>query len=617
MRTKITNRQLIGLSFIICQLSFSAALTSCSDFDDYNEVKGSSVASATQTLWQNISQDSRLSGFRSLLQKAGYGSHLDTTQYYTVWAPLDGTYDVSAYEGLSHKALLKQFVENHIARYSHNASGTINEPVMMLNGKSYTFNGSGNYTFDGRTVSTANLPNSNGVLHLIDGAATYFPTFYEFFDDDELSGSYGIDSLRAYYRRHEVTELDEQASVIGPIVDGMQTYIDSVMVTTNSLWDDLNARVQVEDSSYTFIIPTDEVWSAQYEKIKSCFNYIPVTRAQFFSNKGGTISIDANNPLEKKLNDPIQDAAFWSDSLANLSLVGNLIFSNTDMYNRWLKGTPSSFGSDTLRSTTYSKLSNPQDILAATVATVPMSNGEARIVNSYNILPWETYLPERIVSATNSRNQANVSSQGTYTRVEVVNPSADKVVLEDGATSFSYAWMEPTGQSIYVKPEMTLYLHNVLSATYDFYCVIVPENVDPLKAEAVTQPNLLNFTLSYCDTDGTLKEHVFLNEDSTHMAYMMETFKLKDTPANRNIIRSFENDTARVDTLYMGEFTFPVCYYGFDSNRPESTDNYCPNIKISTSFSPFTAALRNAYTRDLRIAAIILKPKELVEFESK
>jgi len=60
-----------------------------------------------------------------------------------------------------------------------------------------------------------------------------------------------------------------------------------------------------------------------------------------------------------------------------------------------------------------------------------------------------------------------------------------------------------------------------------------------------------------------------------------------------------------------------VCYYGFDSNRPESTDNYCPNIKISTSFSPFTAALRNAYTRDLRIAAIILKPKELVEFESK
>ena len=56
-----------------------------------------------------------------------------------------------------------------------------------------------------------------------------------------------------------------------------------------------------------------------------------------------------------------------------------------------------------------------------------------------------------------------------------------------------------------------------------------------------------------------------------------------------------------------------MCYYGLDS---EESDAYCPNIKISTPFSPFTAALRNAFSRDLRIAAIILKPKELVDYEN-
>ena len=615
MRTKINNRQLIGLSFIICQLSFSAALTSCSDFDDYNEVKGSSIASANQTLWQNISQEPQLSDFKALLDKAGYGSHLDTTQYYTVWAPLNGTFSPADYQNLSSKALLRQFVENHIARYPHNATGPMDERVMMLNDKSYSFTGSGTYTFDGRTVKTANVPSSNGILHYIDGAAVYYPTLYEFINDVDQSGKYGIDSLRAYYQRHENTWLDEESSVIGPIVNGMQTYIDSVMVSENSLWNGLHANIQVEDSSYVFLMPTDELWKQQYEKIKSCFNYIPQTKAQLFISSGGTTRIDAANPLVKSLNDPVQNAAFWSDSLTSLAITQNLIFSTTDAYNRWLKGTPSSFGSDTLRSSTYTKLSNPQDILAPTVATVPMSNGEARIINSMNILPWETYMPERRYSATNARNQANMTTQGNYTRVEVVNPSPDKVVLEDGATSFSYAWMEPTGQSIYVKPEMTLYLHNVLSTTYDFYCVFVPESADPAKPDAVTLPNLVNFTLSYCDANGDLQEHVFLNEDSAHIAYMMQTFNLKETTANHNIIRGFENDTARVDTLYMGEFTFPVCYYGFDSDRPNSIDAYCPNIKISTPFSPFTAALRNAYTRDLRIAAIILKPKELVEYE--
>ena len=83
---------------------------------------------------------------------------------------------------------------------------------------------------------------------------------------------------------------------------------------------------------------------------------------------------------------------------------------------------------------------------------------------------------------------------------------------------------------------------------------------------------------------------------------------MTDNATNKTTIRAFSNDTSKVDTLYLGEFTFPVCYYGLG-------DEHCPNIKITSPFSAVTGNVRNDFTRDLRIAAIILKPKELVEFE--
>ena len=121
--------------------------------------------------------------------------------------------------------------------------------------------------------------------------------------------------------------------------------------------------------------------------------------------------------------------------------------------------------------------------------------------------------------------------------------------------------------------------------------------------------------MNYCDAAGTLKNQLFLNTDEAQIEAFKARFPtVKDnasqTNANHQTIRAFSNDTSKVDTLYIGEFTFPVCYAGL-------SEEYCPNIKISTPYSVFTQALREAYTRDLRIASIILKPKELAEFEEQ
>lgn len=570
------------------------AATSCTDFDDYNTVSSEgNVASAGSTLWENIQQHPQLKTFAELVKKSGFDQELNQAHYYTVWAPADGTYDASVYQNMDAAALLKQFVKNHVAEYGHNATGQVNERVLMLSAKTYAFTGNGTYTFDGVSVdqNNCNLANSNGVLHLLNGQAAYYPSVYEFITDTVAAGSYGLDSLSRYFLRYENTYLDEDMSIAGSIVDGMQTYVDSVMITENALWRWLNAKIQEEDSTYTVLMPTNNAWNKSYERIKSFYNYIPKTKAQ------GYVTALVEN---ERTIDPV----YWQDSMVTQYLTRYLTYSNADLYNQWIEGTPSYLGTDTIRTTSGSKLSNPREMLSHTVATIPMSNGVGRVIDSLAIIPMETYAPE-----LHSSSVLRVLT-GNAQNVRVDFPDPEKVDLTQERNSrYDYLWVEPTGG--YSKPELDIQLPNVLSTTYDIYCIFVPENVDTKKPNAVTLPNRVIFELNYCDEKGELKNVTFLDESEENINSFQERFNLTDNATNRTTIRAFSNDTSKVDTVFVGEFTFPVCYRGLRT----ATEDYCPNIKITSPFSAFSTPLMAAYTRDLRIAGILLKPKELVESE--
>ena len=592
----------IGITMLAATM---LTVASCSEFDDYNKAVADIKLEGNQTLWENISQESQLSDFADLVRRSGLDSALNAIHYYTVWAPLNGTFDPAPFQTMSDAALMRQFVKNHIASYAHHASGKLDDRVLMLNDKTYGFIGDGAYLFDGVELDQTNLPNSNGVLHTLKGVATYYPNLYEFVTDSVQSQGMGIDSLRKYFQRYETTYLDESRSVVGPIVNGMQTYVDSVMVTENTLWYSLNVKMENEDSTYTFLMPTNKAWNATYQKLKNSFNYISGTVAKTFTGNEKSTDVTQQDPL------PL-DVEYWKDSIANRYLTRYLAYSNTNAYNKWLTGNPTSLGSDTLYSTTRDKLSNPRDILAQTVQQVKMSNGTAYIVDSLAIQPWETYSPEFELSATNKRVLGQYLAS-TANTVEVQYPDHSIVDLsKQNSATYKYLWLEPSSNRS--KPEASFYLRNVLSTAYDIYCIIVPEKVDTRKADAVTQPNLLNFTLTYCDTDGKLKDQLFLydrTDDEINDIFSSMNYKDgKIGSTNYNVCRGFINDTSKVDTMYVGEFTFPVCYYGLG-------DNYCPILNVSTPFSTNTGQVRNNFGRDLRIAGIILRPKELVEFEEQ
>ena len=543
------------------------AVTSCSDFSDYNDTPVSDVQQAERTLWDNISQNDQLSDFATLVKKAGFDDELSQPHFYTVWAPVNGTYDASSLMSADSATVLYQFVKSHIAEYNHSVSGLVDERIHALNRKSFAFEGDGQYTYAGHTLRQLNLPNSNGIMHLLDGAARFYPNLYEY-----LFSCEGIDSVATFFKRYETSVLDTKNSVLGPTINGKQTYIDSVMITSNSLLNRIKAKLDKEDSTYTMLVPTNEAWLAHYDKISKCYNYINTTVAQNIDEATSTSSAPTASVTV--------DAAYTKDSLTRLHLVSDLVYNNNNYYNNWLiDDTVEPY--DTLYSTTYGYMTNPQEIMSRVIDRETMSNGTFCLVDSLAFRPWESWCYSLGQSPLNSRTWT-----GSNTMVYIDNTFFDdiKYVPKNPAQKqLGYLWVTPL--SNYGKPQLDVKLRNVLSTTYNIYIVLAPgqdvgEDADGNK---FLKPNMLDFTLSYCDAKG----------------------KLATQKLNQKVV----NDPTRVDTLAVGTFTFPVAYAGLG-------DNVYPNLKITTDFGVFDKAKMAAYTRDFSIISILMRPVELEEFEA-
>jgi uncharacterized surface protein with fasciclin (FAS1) repeats len=563
---------------------------SCSDFDDYNEVPASTLQADGQSLWENISQNPDLSDFRNLVQRTGFQNHLQEIRAYTVWAPKNG-FDMTDYQAMSDSMLLAQFVKNHIAEYNYVASGHLDSlRIRMLNGKSLRFIGDGQYRFGNVDVITPNQPNSNGILHIVDKAIRFYPNLYEY-----LSLAPDIDLLRSYIKKYELTELDLSNSEKGPIVNGVQTYIDSVLVTSNTMLgrNGLNAQIQNEDSSYTFLMPTDKAYQEYHDRISSLYNYIETTTAQ--------TPATFDKASDTKSDNVTVNATYLRDSLTRLLVVQDLIYSHSYNYNRGLIDHNTAV--DTLYSTQRSKLSNPQDIFSQTVGQpVEMSNGYARIVDSLAFHPWETYNPQ--ITSLLTRNMLNAFNHNA-TLVHYTNPRGN--ILGPEYTEFYYGLLEPKVADS-SKPEFFISLPNVLSGKYKVYCVVLPAICGKT---GVNLPTAMNFQLRYCDAKNKLQTYNFCADPADPAHQADSTGTKQENPKTLNMKTAFVNDTTlkyKADTIALGEFTFPICYKGLGNS------NIAPFIHVSSPLSVFNKTQMANYSREFRIWAIILRPVDYDEY---
>ncbi len=589
------------------------AATSCSDFSDYNTVPEANNPAADKTLWENISENKDLSDFATVLKRVGYDKVLSESHTYTVWAPVNGSFNTDSLSRVSDAKVEREFIMNHIADYAHRETDVNDTIVFMLNEKllKFTSKNTAFLAFDTHKVkpnannaTLFNYPSVNGLLYVISNPTTFRFNGYEYISEMAEKAS----KFFAYVNKYEASVLDESASVKGEIKDGVQHYDDSVMIVTNSLIEgrqNLNADISNEDSTYTVLIPTDEAWDNSYNTIASYYKYIPKISYQNLEDlslqgkKGGTKTSFTIKAADAALSTAIAAAPadaeiqvteeYWTDSITKLLMVNNLIYSETNKrYNSKLTSGAAFVESDTLFATTRSLVTNLPALDAATVETVKLSNGHARILNKFPFSAEETYAPiirtyevARVVTATGA----------TYSYESIDKAMLDPAMcqLEEYQTALRYV-KTPLPEGTNYAPELDFYLEDVLSTTYDVKLVVVPACVEnPALPVEERKPYTLIVDINYTDADNKQITARFAGEGKD---LLTTTTQLKKT-------EPFEVGKDKVDTVMLGRITFPICYAGTDAK---------PNIKVMHSVNSFLSSYKKKYEQTLRIANVILEP---------
>lgn len=561
------NGRLCSLCCGVTAATVALFLTACADWDDHYDANTALLDTQQNTLWQNIESNGNLSQFATLLKKTGYDAILNASQTYTVWAPVNGSFDYDELSALSTDRLQKEFIENHIARNNYPASGTFDQRVFTLNEKMMHFAGSQDYNIQGIGIAQANMASGNGVIHTLQGKIPFVQNIYESLNNYQ----YPLDSVSRFFHSYDVKKLNEQKSVQGPTLNGEITYLDSIFDESNDLFQRYYAYIQREDSNYTMIVPTNEAWRKAKEKVSQYFHYLP--SFEFMENT-------STGTDKKKVTVSIADVKYLQDSIVNLMLTGYLFYNNNIYDNKKLNTlqTGQTLRCDSLYGTTLSKMyGDDAASLFQGAQRVDKSNGAIWVTDSLRMQPWTAWNPEIILQAENSTMQASFVNVADVPQRIYVAPGTQNPEVTGYLSNNSYIEVQPISAS--TNPGAVFYLPNVRSTTYSIYVVTVPANIT--SNNFATKPNRFQVSLGYADAQGK-------NQDNDRKWALESTYV---------------SDSVQIDTIYLGDFTFPMAYVG--------TGRYYPYLRINSSI---TSRERANYDRTLRIDCIILRPKELDDY---
>ena len=602
MITKINNkkwarRAIAGVFSCLLPLT-SYLFFSCSDYSDYNSVPSAGdLPSASKTLWENISSDPQLTKFTTLAQQCKFSEALNSPRFYTVWAPVDGAISDTEYNRLmasDSATIVKQFMQQHMTEYNYPVSSALESMnIVSLNAKHHPFT---QQSFDGIPYNTVNIPATNGVMHKIDGVSEFYPNLYENFDNLK-----GCDLMKDYIQKYDEYYLDVNASVIGPLRDGKQTYLDSVMKKRNNVIRSIiRADLEDEDSTFCMLVPNDQAWKNAYDAIHPLYNYIP--KMDYMDLEKKTLVASSLKATDSKADKAAETDGELQDSLTCRNIVSNLVFSNWYKGNQPLFGNGSFAPADTAYTTSGRHLTNMQEVLDHTIAINEMSNGMTRTIDELTFDPWETYnpvlatvVPEATMKVT-KLTQHNIpldSLAGRDSLFSKVPAMLRQWILPKTSRFFSYVAVDSANiDGTTGKPEFNFALRGVRSATYHIYVVTVPAQVEEPKADV--KPYYLRFYLSWTDA-ANKQQYTVLPNGSKSSIEMTTDNGVSDASL------TYLGNPSRLNVFDLGEFTFPACYYGLDAY---------PSLMMMHTKSYTSSANRKKYDQQMRVAGVFLVPKE-------
>lgn len=608
------------------------AAVSCTDKSDYNTAYDDGIPTSGSTLWENISSDPQLKKYAALVKKAGYDQDFSRSGYHTVWAPVDEFFSDAEYNELIAKdsaALRREFVQQHLLQFS-NLVPAEEKRVVTLNDKHHVFSPEG---FDGvpyiSNVSGEgiNIPAANGLIHKIKGQSAYHPNLYQFIDNLE-----GCDSIKNYLQKYDELYVDTRLSVPGPIKDGEQTYTYTVWAKRNNVIEKLiHADLENEDSTYCILFPTDKVWQETAEVIKAKYNYIPkVTYKDLSSNSNGDAPNFTSGTSLSNMKTGLASAAiaakkdqtninveFLLDTLTKKNIIENIVYSNGWDCNKVLfDGTSAA---DTLYSTSRSHITSVDSILKSTIETVEMSNGISRIVDAYPFYAHESYEPitgadavyQHFATKLTSRSVAWSELEGRMDLFSKVPEFIMKRLKTNKSQFFSYVDTDPADiSSTSAKVQLDFALADVLATAYRILVVTVPRQVrEPAEPERSFN---FRFFLSYTDAENKQQYITLPAETDERAATLTEAdrYRQQFSTAEGTSAKGtyYTGDPGKLNVIDLGEFTFPISYYGLQSQSSDGNYAY-PSLIMAPTVSFSTGTNRNKYDQYPRIAGVYLVPK--------
>lgn len=603
-----------------------AVLAAAGCTDTWNEhYTGGQGTSATKSLWELIKENDNLSQFAELASKVQYHRDQDHpqanytfeqmlsgTQLLTVWVPENSALtdaQWAQWKSLAETSpytVQQQFLANSMVLFNQVATGGGIDTLTLLNGKKQAFD-KGRFTMASLPLITKNEPATNGTLHTVGSLIPFDYNLYEYIKDASNASRQNINQLHRLVVANDTTYFVESLSIEGnPDADGNPTYVDSVYTTTNTMFqfsqrfpttsntdryltydESIGAHIEVEDSNFVMILPTDAALTQATQMLQKYYKYASQYEDNVKKNQGEStptprkvdnvdsltqksLSMDLLSPLCLNLHfqpDGAGNIGQWKmdDFLANHSRAAYLL--NT-------------YG-DTLRTdSTWNK----DDFLRG--RAVKMSNGYGIVTDTWPV-PAKLYKPDLHIEVgyQSLYNYSAFQSSHTLTYYTFSNERTAWSDTVGHVSKSNFYYVAPTTPTSTSTLELRLVGTDgenregeVMSGKYDIYAVMVP-----------------NFYMTSTDS---------ITGDTVRHKFRARVRYISDA-SGRESLSPFSGDIRymgeKVDTLLLLEdFEFPITYKNLRHSYPTLT------IECRATATD----RRNGYNNSYCIDRIILKSKD-------
>lgn len=599
-----------GLMSILVLCGFSACT------DDHFDVANNAGTSG-QTIWENIQANPQLTQMKDILSRTymmrsetdnikpsetkTIAEFLCDMQNFTVWAPVDGSYDYQLYIDLLDQAdaeleangvtkeylrlqyqVASSFAYNHIARFSYEGNP---EPqtVTMLNNKKVTYD-AGKAKFNNISIS-ATYPASNGTMHIL-GSASLIYNIYDY-----LSINPELSNLKDYIRDPSVERytFSETMSTEGALnSNGEMVYVDSVEAKTNDIIDRCGARIMNEDSVYVAILPTNKAWDEAIAKLTPYFNY----RDKYASNwndDGGKFNYSGTSCIS--IGNKAQTAAAATDSLTSRNVKrsmiqdsffspstwhpGGVITSYVDIYDS-VAVNSYALVADSLISTDgaifYNSTPGSRNEIFDGVEPVRASNGYMYCVDNYNIKPEYVWMKRNEINMQYESNLCQpitgynaTERKGSWQSLDLTSKADEEHVADPyeltGYRRFERKRSEANGK-LTMSNDMTvdIKLTGLLSGDYTIKVIMAPTRID--RNVSKSNDDLNEFSSFYAE--------VYNDQDKNAIDIEIGNNGTKASDKRRSV--DFIVDQTQVkEYVIIPKIHIPYCYYLL----PDNISSFC------------------------------------------